>query len=368
MNGTRAGPTRDLLLLGGGHAQVEVLRRFARRPEPGWRLTLIARERAAPYSGMLPAAIRGEIATAAAAVDLDPLATRAGARLVVATATAIDPAARLVRLTDGDTLPYDLLSIDVGGVPTMPRTADATAIPVKPIDRLRERLAALETGLAAGARLAVVGDGAAGVELALALARHFAGRVRLVLVGAGAAPLAEAPPRARRVARAALEAAGIALRAGARVIGMEGARLILSDGGTEPVAAALFATGVVGPALLAESGLACDPSGCVRVAATLRSVSHPEVFAAGDCAAIAGAGRPKAGVWAVRAGPVLAENLRRAARGQPPRPWRPQRRALAILGLGDGRAVAWRGRFSLTGRAVAAWKSWLDRRWMRRYG
>ena len=124
---------------------------------------------------------------------------------------------------------------------------------------------------------------------------------------------------------------------------------------------------MAGPAFLAASGLDCDAVGCVRVDATLRSVSHDFVFAAGDCAAIEGNPRPKAGVWAVRAGAPLAANLRRAARGRTLRRWRPQSDALAIVGLGDGRALAWRNGVAVSGRAVWRWKDWIDRRWMRMY-
>ena len=368
MSARRPGAGCDLVLLGAGHAQVEVLRRFARRPEPGLRLILIAREPWTPYSGMLPGVIRDEYARADAHLALAPLAAAAGARLVVAAAVAIDFGSRQVRLEDGAVVGFDLLSIDVGGIPALPPEAGGEGVfPVKPIGRFLDLLAALEAGLPAGARIAVVGDGAGGTELALALARRLSGRARILLVGAGPQPLAEAPARARRVVRAALDAAGVAVRSGVRAGRLETGWLALSDGTTEKAAAALWATGVVGPAFLAASGLGCDPAGCVRVDPMLQSLSHQGVFAAGDCAAIAGMPRPKAGVWAVRAGPVLAGNLRRAVRGEALRPWRPQRRALAILGLADGRAVAWRGCWSLSGRAVAWWKDRIDRRWMARY-
>jgi selenide, water dikinase len=357
-----------LVLLGAGHAHVEVLRRFARRPERVLRLTVIAREPHTPYSGLLPGVIRGEYAPADALVALGPLAAAAGARLVVAEAIAIDLGARRVVLDGADPVDFDLLSLDVGGEPMMPREARGSgAVPVKPIGRFLDRLAALEAALPAQARIAVVGDGAGGTELVLALARRFAGRARLLLIGAGAEPLAEAPARARRAARAALAAAGVAIRSGVRAGRLAEGRLALSDGTVEEADLALWATGVAGPGFLARAGLRCDAAGCVLVADTLQSLSHAFVFAAGDCAAIADAPRPKAGVWAVRAGPVLAANLRRAVRGEPLRDWRPQRRALAILGLGGGRAIAWRGRWSLSGCIAARWKTWLDVRWIARY-
>ncbi len=140
----------------------------------------------------------------------------------------------------------------------------------------------------------------------------------------------------------------------------------LADGGSIAAAEAIWATGAVAAPFLAASGLACDEAGCVRVGAELRSLSHSFVFAAGDCASL-DPPRPKAGVWAVRAGPPLAENIRRAIAGRPLRPWRPQARALAILGLGGGRALAWRSGLSLHGRVAWLWKDRLDRRWVARY-
>jgi selenide,water dikinase len=360
----RAPITTDLVLLGAGHAHVEVLRRFAMRREPGVRLTLIGREPETPYTGMLPGLIRGDYTFEQAHIDLAPLAAQAGARLILAEATAIDLAARHVAVLGRPIVPFDLLSIDVGGEPAMPSVGGT---PVKPIGRFVARLAALEETLRPGARIAVVGGGAGGTELALALARRYRDQVRIVLVCDAAEPLASAPLYARSVARTALVNSGVELACGVRAGDWVDGRLALSDGSFLEVATALWATGVTGPAFLAASGLACDAVGCLRVDATLRSVSHGSVFAAGDCAAIEGNPRPKAGVWAVRAGAPLAANLRRVARGRAVRRWRPQSDALAIVGLGGGRALAWRNGVAVSGPAVWRWKDWIDRRWMRMY-
>lgn len=354
----------DIVLLGAGHAHVEVLRAFAMKPEPGVRLTLIGREPATPYSGMLPGLIRGDWDFDDAHIDLAPLAVAAGARLILGEATAIDPVARTVSVTGRPDMPFDLLSIDVGGAPVMPEDG---GVPVKPIGRFLNRLDHLDQTLPHGARIAVVGGGPAGVELVLALALRFAGRFRFALVSQTAEPLAAAPARVRRVARAALVEAGVELVSGVGAQAPRDGRLPLSDGSSLEVEATLWSTGVRGPAFLAESGLACDEAGCVRVDATLRSLSHDTVFAAGDCAALEGNRRPKAGVWAVRAGAPLAENLRRTARGQSLTGWRPQRDALVILGLGHGQAVAWRNGLAVSGRLVSRWKDWIDRRWMHMY-
>lgn len=360
----------DLVLLGAGHAHVEVLRRLARRAEPRLRLTLIARDPTTAYSGRLPALIRGECSQADAHIDLGPLAAVAGARLVIAEATGIDLAARQVVVRGRPAIRFDLLSIDIGGVPAMPGgvAPDDGDIPVKPIGGFLAALTHLERDLPHGARVALVGGGAAGVELALALAQRVAGRVRITLVCDTEDPLAEAPPRARAIARAALAEARVELVCGVRAGARADGRLALSDGSFLAAEAVLWATNVVGPRLLADSGLICDEAGCVVVDASLRSRGHDVVFAAGDCASIVGAPRPKAGVWAVRAGPRLAGNLRRVARGLRPRPWRPQAEALAIIGLGHGRALAWRDGVAVSGRLIAWYKDWIDGRFLRRYG
>ena len=354
----------DIVLLGAGHAHVEVVRRFAMRPEPGVRLTLIGREPETPYSGMLPGLIRSEYTHAEAHIDLAPLAAMANARLILAEATAIDPDARTISIPGRPDTPFDFLSIDVGGFPAAP---GGSGIAVKPIGGFLDRLHRLEAELPAGARIAVVGGGPGGVELALALAVRFAGQLRLVLVSATPEPLATAPSLARRAVRQALVDANVELVSGVTVTALDSGRLSLSDGSFIEVATALWATGVEGPAFLAASGIACDRTGCIRVSRDLQSVSHPHIFAAGDCATLEGDPRPKAGVWAVRAGAPLTENLRRAANGQVLKPWKQQRDALAILGLGHGRAVAWRNGIAVQGRTVGWLKDRIDRRWMRMY-
>ena len=354
----------DIVLLGAGHAHVEVLRRFALRPEPGVRLTLIGREPETPYSGMLPGVIRGDYEPRQARIDLAPLAAAAGARLILGEATAIQRLDRAVTVPGRPDIPFDILSINTGGEPAVP--ADG-GIAVKPIGRFLTRLAQIEAGLDDHARIAVAGGGPAGVELALALAHRYRGRYRIALVSGSAEPLIEAPEKARRIAVAAMVDAGVEIVRGAMAGVFADGRLALSDGSFLDAAACLRATGVEAPGFLADSGLACDAKGCVQVDATLRSLSDPAIFAAGDCAAVQGFLRPKAGVWAVRAGAHLAENLRRAARHRPLKPWRPQREALVILGLGTGRAIAWRNGLSVSGTAVWRWKDWIDRRWMRMY-
>jgi selenide, water dikinase len=377
-------PTRllatDLLLLGAGPAHLEVLRRFAHRPQPGLRLTLVTPEPYAPSAGLLPGLIRGDAALSDACVDLGLLCVAAGARLILAEPVELDLARRVLDLARHPPVPFDLLSIDLDGESAMPDTGDS-CIPACPAARFLAQLPALQAALPDDARIAIMAGGiagaalgdtavpdqqgtarrdAAGIELALALARRFRDRWRLVLVTEAAEPLAAAPLPARRAVRAALVDAGVELASGVRAGPLSGGRLALSDGSFLPADAALWAGDRLPANLLADAGLACDGTGRVLVDAGQRSISHPAVFAAGDCAAPPLLHSP---------GPLLTANLRRAARGRRLvrglRRWLPPQLALAMLDLGGGHAVAWRHRVAVAGATVGRCKTWLDRRWLR---
>ncbi len=348
-----------LVLLGAGHAHVEVLRRAARKPSPGQRITLITRDAETAYSGLLPALIRGECSHADAHIACVPLAHAAGAALTVSDAIAIDLDSRTVLTRSAGIIRFDLLSIDVGGA-----VRRSGGIAVKPIGGFLVRLQSLEDGLRHDAEIAVIGAGAGGTELALALSIRLAGRARITLIGPTLLP--SAPQSARGVVLEAMRANAVQVMPGT-ARSFSDNELTMADGTVLAFDAAIWATGVAAPDLLARSGLTCDPDGRALTDAGLRSLSHDFVFAAGDCAAIHNNPRPGAGVWAVRAGPVLAANLFAAAAGRSITPWRPQRDALAILSLGRGRAVAWRGGFSLSGRLPFWWKRRIDRCWMARY-
>ncbi|MDC7785908.1 FAD-dependent oxidoreductase [Rhodoplanes sp. TEM] len=371
----------DLVLVGGGHAHVQVLGAFAARPEPGVRLTLVTRDLATPYSGMVPGVVAGRYTAAEAHVALAPLAARAGARLVHDSAVGLDRAARRVRLAAGPPLPYGLVSLDVGICPDLAAIDGAAthAIAVKPIGRLLEKVEALRErcrGPGRPRRIVVVGGGAGGVELMLALrARLVAdaaedgrdpGRLGFALVTAGTL-LATHNARVQAALRRALAAHGVVLYEHWSVAAVRQDAIVADTGDRIPADAVLVTTHAAAPRWLADTGLALDSGGFVAVGPTLQSVGDPDVFAAGDCAALMETPREKAGVYAVRAGPPLAANLRARARGEPLRPWRPQRRHLALIATGDGRAVASRGAFAAEGAWLWRLKDWIDRRWMRRW-
>lgn len=364
-----APPLRDIVLVGGGHAHVQVLKSFGMKPPPGLRLTVIAREPHTPYSGMLPGYVAGIYGFDDIHIDLARLSAFGGARFVAAEVTGIDPDERRLHFADRPSMRYDTASLNTGGVPGAAHgvaagVASEFVTPVKPIGsflpRWRRLLAARPD------RVALVGGGAGAVELALAIAGAQPD-VGLTLLADEPELLPHYPGRARRVLGRALANAGVEVVAGFRATAAEGGIVEAADGRQCAADHVLWVTGVDAPSWPRDAGLACDEAGFVRVNRQLQSVSHPDVFAVGDVASLDGQARPKSGVYAVRQGPTLSENLRRHADGRPLCRYRAQRHALAIIGLGEGRALAVRGRGSVSGRGVWRLKQWIDRRFMERF-
>src|SRR5579883_597332 len=371
-----AGPQlKDLVLVGGGHAHVHVVKSFGMKPMPGVRLTLIGRDVETPYSGMIPGFVAGAYSFDECHIDLARLCAWTGARLIHAEAIGLDRENRQVMLKDRPPVSYDLLSIDVGAAPTLDMIEGAAehATPVKPIAELGRRwLAFLEQvkDWRGPLRVAVIGGGAGGVELAMGIDHRVravakAAQVAVTLVTRGEI-LANQAKSARATLRKVFARRGIALREGAAVARMTDGSLHLEGGTSIGFDAAFVVTEAGAPKWLATTGLALDKRGFLAVEATLQT-SEPTVFAVGDCASVTVHPRPKAGVFAVRQGPPLAANLRRALLARPVRPFTPQSRFLSIIGTGDGRAVATRAGWSVEGAWVWRWKDHIDRKWMRMY-
>lgn len=370
----------SIVLAGGGHAHLAVLADLARRPAP-MAVTLVSSDLHALYSGMVPGLIEGRYHLHEARIDLPRLCAATGARFVHGSVCGLDRSARLVRIDGQPPLAYDLISLNVGILPALDGIAGAAdhAIPLKPVGTL---LARLDTLLIAASRadgprrIAVIGGGAGGIEVLLALqarlgriARRNGGNAEIfsfALVTAGEL-LASHDEKLRHRFRRLLTGRGIDLKEHCRVTAVMKEGLLLAGGARIPADAMLLATDAAAPRWFGELGLALDEKGFLAVGPTLQSPDDRRVFAAGDCAAMIASPRPKSGVYAVRAGPALARNLRCEASGGTPRPFHPQRNALALIGTADGRAVAVRGRLVLEGVWVARWKSWLDRRWVRKY-
>lgn len=372
---------KRLILLGGGHTHLAVLRHFAATRLAGAECVLVSPTTTQTYSGMLPGYIQGTYHERELSVDLPALCRAAGVRFRQEAAEAIDGRGGWVRVP-GETIECDLISADVGaaaaGLDRVPGVATHAA-PLRPISmtaallgRLDALLAAPDArGRAAGdapLTVCVVGGGAAGVEIALAVQQRCrrAGRhAAVTLVERSGMVLGERGERdALRVAHL-LMARGIHIVTGCAVTAVHADHVMLDAGGMIPAALTIWLAGAAPTALTAASALPKDGQGYWLVSGTLRSVGGGAVWGAGDCIALDGyPWVPKAGVYAVRQGPVLAANLRTAvergidAPAARMRRYVPQASYLSLLNTADGKALLrWRGH-----TLHARWVWWLKHR------
>ncbi len=366
-----------LLLVGAGHAHLEVLLRAAmeRRAKGGvgFDLTVVSPMPRQVYSGMVPGFLAGTYTLSEISAEVAPLVARAAGELIEGRATALDSARQIVCLADGREIGYDLVSFAVGSNTAgidRPQIA-AGAVPVKPLDRvveLADRLARLNREKPERERrAAVVGGGAAGYEVALAIRTALGAEAHVHLIERSPRLLGEYPERFRKKALAVLARRNIEIETGT-VERVSSDRTILASGQEIPSDLTLWLAGATGWPLFREAGLPLDERGFLLLDDSLRSIADPKVFAAGDCGTLANFPQtPKAGVYAVRQAPILWQSLRAALRGEEPPRYRPQTGFLSILNLGDGRALMhWKG-LVLEGEAVFRLKDWIDRRFLAKY-
>jgi selenide, water dikinase len=365
-----------LLLVGGGHSHVEVLRRFALQPEANLDLTLVSPSPLAACSGMLPGLVAGLYRPEVAHVDLESLARWARARYVHDAVTGVDLYTKTLTLADGDTEPFDVLSLDVGSIPDATQVPGARehAIAIRPAVSFLAAWDQLRADSAAGnvSTIAVVGGGAGGVELLLAMQHRLHGELgdaapRFALITDQPQLLPEFPQAARARLGQLLVERGVVLHLNSGAIGVEPGVVITTHHRRIAVDRIIWATSAGSSGWLAASGLASDPHGFVLVDNALRSTSHPFVFATGDCATQAAHPRPKSDVFAMRQGPPLAANLRRMLRNESLASYVPQRHALSLIGTGGRHAIAARGPLVFAGDWVWRWKDRIDRAYVAKY-
>jgi len=373
---------RDIVLIGGGHSHVGVLKRFGMQPVPGVRLTLICTDVHTPYSGMLPGYIAGHYDYDQVHIDLARLAGFAGARLYRDEVVGIDRAAGKVLCRNRPPVPYDLASINIGSTPQVKAVPGALehAVPVKPIHQFNQRWLSLLARVrqhAGPTTIAVVGGGAGGVELTLAMQYRLRAELQALgrdpnelafhLFNSGPHLLPTHNPRVRGHFEQVLSARGVVVHRNAEVQEVTAGHLRAANGEVLAADEVVWVTQAGGPAWLRGTGLALDERGFIQVNDQLQTVTDPKIFAAGDIASIVGRPLEKAGVFAVRMGPPLTENLRRSVLGQPLKAFRPQRRWLALISTGDKHAVASRGALGFWGDWVWRWKDSIDQRFMRNF-
>ncbi len=357
--------TRDLVLIGGGHTHALVLRMWGMKPLAGVRVTVINPAPTAPYSGMLPGFVAGHYSKDELDIDLIKLARFAGARIITGKASAIDTKAKTITVGDRK-VAYDVASIDVGitsEMPDMEGFADH-AVPAKPLDRFAERWDSYRK-TASRPRVAVIGGGVAGAELAMAMAhalRHKDHRVTLIDSGK---VLSQFGDDARKNLLEALETNGVELVEDAKVDRITSDAVLLEGGTPIPADFVCGAAGARPHAWLKKTGLTLY-DGFISVGPTLQS-SDSHIFAVGDCCYMRHAPRPKAGVFAVRSAKTLFHNLKAELSGEPLKGYQPQKDYLKLVSLGGQSALAEKLGQSFKGPLLWKWKNHIDTKFMRKF-
>ncbi|MCC5635103.1 FAD-dependent oxidoreductase [Nostoc sp. CHAB 5844] len=380
---------KDLVLIGGGHSHAIALRMFGMKPLPKVRLTLITPASDTPYSGMLPGHIAGLYSYDECHIDLQRLTDFAHAHLYIDRVINLDLDNHKVICANRSAVDFDVLSIDIGSTPatiSVPGAAEYT-IPAKPVAKLLENWYKLLQNLnehpQQKLRVAIVGGGAGGVELALSMQTHLQQiltanqqpiqNLEIHLFQRHQEILPHYHSSMQRQIKQILTSRDIKLHLGESVSQIaqlhEELLAVKCESGLVVECQKVFwVTQATAPDWLKTTGLGTDKRGFILVNDFLQSQTHPQVFAAGDIATMVNYPRPKAGVFAVRQGKPLFENLQRTILGKPLKPYKPQQQYLSLIGTGDKRAIATKGAFTLPPHPLIwRWKDWIDRRFMQQF-
>lgn len=362
--------TRDILLIGGGHAHALVLRQWGMKPMAGVRLRVINPSPIAPYTGMLPGAIAGHYTLDQIMIDLVHLCRFAGAEVILDRAVGLDPVAKTVALASGRSIAFDIASVDIGITSDLPQVEGFPdhGVSAKPLGGYAARWEDFLQTAPEAPNLVIIGGGVGGVELALAQAyrmQQTGRRAHITVVDRNAQPLGNMGPRARAGMVDAMRRYGVALHLNAAPARIMADAVELDDGTRLPSDFTLSVAGSRPQDWLQGTGLDLH-DGFIKVGPTLET-SARDIFAVGDCAHLSHAPRPKAGVFAVRQAPYLFHNLRARAAGAPLRRYQPQRDYLKLASLGAKRALA--EKFGLRGGGAWLWrlKNDIDERFMAKF-
>nr|WP_050524283.1 selenide, water dikinase SelD [Pseudorhodobacter wandonensis] len=362
--------TQDLVLIGGGHAHALVLRKWGMAPQPGTRITVINPGPVAPYTGMLPGHIAGHYTRAEMMIDLVRLGRFADAKVVLGRATGLDRDNQQVILQDGRRLRYDVASIDIGIASNLPNLTgfDDHATSAKPLGGYAEAWDAFVKTAPQAPNLVIIGAGVGGAELAMASAHRLQASGRkpnITLLERESLALPHIGTGARAALMAQLAHYNVTLLTDSEPAAVTANSVTLTNGQTLPSNFTLSVAGAQPQAWLQTTGLNLH-QGFITISPSLQS-SDPRVFAAGDCAHMGFAPRPKAGVFAVRQAPILYHNLRAALSGAAMRTYAPQRDYLKLISTGRKRAVADKLGLRLEGAWLWQWKDHIDRKFMAKF-
>ncbi|WOG26721.1 FAD-dependent oxidoreductase [Endozoicomonas sp. 8E] len=359
-----------VVLAGGGHAHALFLKRLQKKQTPPAHFILVSASRYTPYSGMLPGVISGQYTAEQSHIDLELLAHESKCTFLKATVSGVDTKANELIFLNGDRLQYDILSINTGS--TQARVIDAkdsiTIKPIRPflswlVQPLPEHIKQNESFI-----LAIMGAGAAGVEVAMALHQRFKHLHSLEIhIVTAQGILKGYPPKVQKMAKEEIERKPIKIHTHFRVTGVKDKTLISDQNDHLPYDSLILATSAAPARWPSESSLATSPDGFIQVNLMLQSVSHDNVFACGDVAEFTHSRQAKSGVYAVRQAPTLFQNICNMLEKKTLKPYRPQSQFLSLLSCADGRAIASKGCFSTRGRLIWLWKDWIDQRFMAQF-
>ncbi|MDB2444872.1 selenide, water dikinase SelD [Gammaproteobacteria bacterium] len=384
-NMSRTPIIKHLVLIGGGHSHLAVLKRLGMDPLPGLTVTVITAEVVIPYSGALPNYISGHSSIDEMQLDLRPLVQFAGARLIEQAVTSIDFENCLISLDNRPVMDFDFISINIGSKPNITKIAGASAnaIPVKPLNyfiKQWDSILPMVVKQAVGGtkcNFVIIGGGPASVELAFAIHKRLTTELKtkknlqellcISVITAETRLLARHNLKASRIVHTELEKYGVKIIVRERIENIEKNRVTSTTGKTYHSDVCIVATGASMQAWPNDDGLQCDPSGFIQVNNFLQSVSHSHVFASGDAASIMGTDLPKSGVYAVRQGKPLAENIYRYITGRKLRAYKPQNHALALLSMSNKRAIATRGPLVMKNKGAWMLKNIIDRKFLDKY-
>lgn len=368
---------QDLILIGGGHAHVQVLTWLLKKPLAGVRTTLINSTPTVIYSGMLPGYIAGNYQLEDLLIDLPELCTRADVDFIQSDVSGLNCLKQFLTMPPRPALRYDWLSINCGSLSNISAIDGAmeVGVPLRPLANFLQYLDNLSVqvqGLGQ-VHISIVGGGAGAFELAMALQHRFKRvlklpKVQIDLLYSSDFLLPVHNNAVARLAKMEAQTWGINLLANFKVIKVC-AGVLYSDAGHQHSHGELFwIPGAASQPWLLNSGLNLDAKGFIKVNKFLVSQNFANVFAVGDIATVSPFDCPKSGVYAVRQGAVLSSNIAKKMQNLKLKAFTPQKTSLNLISLGKRKCLISFGNLGLPGGSLAWWwKDYLDRRFIQKF-
>jgi selenide,water dikinase len=388
MNNNPTPIVSDLVLLGGGHANIQVLKMLAMKPIGGLRITLISDQTHSPYSGMIPGYLAGYYSYEECHFDLRRICEEFGQRFIKAKIIGIDTQRKKIQLENRAEVSYDCASINVGIEPQSIENASVEAalklIPLKPISRFIAHWERLIADLNAykgsePLQIAVVGAGASGVEISIILKMlidQHQWNAEVSLIHRHEYLVSAKDLSAQKKLSETLKELGVKVFKNTQALKEQENGLVLKDDQgliqMKDFYRVLTATHASAPQWFKQSGLPADADGFVKVTGNLLVEQEHALFAAGDCIYFTPSPLKKAGVYAVRQGRVLEHNIRAYFTGKSAlKTFRPKKNVLSLITIGERKALVHQDSASILRWMWPSllWmvKDGIDRRFMKRF-